>query len=122
VTLTQSERATLRRSVGDSARGPQANSSERLESAGCLRPHPAHEDPRSTSVNRGSSAVREGGLEPPCPLEHTDLNRARLPIPPLARNFGTGNSTHQGRRFRQSTLHVRPIPNAPRLGVTHTTS
>jgi len=34
VTLTRSERATLRRSVGDSARGPQANSSERLESAG----------------------------------------------------------------------------------------
>ena len=29
--------------------------------------------------------VREGGLEPPRPFEHTDLNRARLPIPPLAR-------------------------------------
>ncbi|GAA4675993.1 hypothetical protein GCM10025780_20730 [Frondihabitans cladoniiphilus] len=28
--------------------------------------------------------VREGGLEPPRPHEHTDLNRARLPIPPLA--------------------------------------
>ena len=28
--------------------------------------------------------VREGGLEPPCPLGHTDLNRARLPISPLA--------------------------------------
>src|SRR5690625_3974355 len=61
VTLTRSERATLRRSVGDSARGPQANSSERLESAGCLRPLPAHEDPRSTSVNQGDSAVRMWG-------------------------------------------------------------
>src|SRR5699024_8744455 len=30
-------------------------------------------------------AVREGGVEPPRPCGHTDLNRARLPIPPLAR-------------------------------------
>src|SRR5512134_557696 len=29
--------------------------------------------------------VREGGVEPPHPFGHTDLNRARLPIPPLAR-------------------------------------
>jgi hypothetical protein len=29
--------------------------------------------------------VGEGGLEPPCPYGHTDLNRARLPIPPPAR-------------------------------------
>lgn len=29
--------------------------------------------------------VREGGVEPPRPCGHTDLNRARLPIPPLAR-------------------------------------
>ena len=28
--------------------------------------------------------VREGGLEPPRRYQHTDLNRARLPIPPLA--------------------------------------
>jgi hypothetical protein len=28
--------------------------------------------------------VGEGGLEPPCPYGHTDLNRARLPIPPPA--------------------------------------
>ena len=33
--------------------------------------------------NRGS-LVREGGVEPPRPHGHTDLNRARLPIPPLA--------------------------------------
>ena len=32
-----------------------------------------------------SSLVREGGVEPPRPHGHTDLNRARLPIPPLAR-------------------------------------
>ena len=28
--------------------------------------------------------VREGGVEPPRPFGHTDLNRARLPVPPLA--------------------------------------
>ena len=32
--------------------------------------------------NRGS-LVREGGVEPPRPHGHTDLNRARLPIPPF---------------------------------------
>ena len=31
-----------------------------------------------------ASLVREGGVEPPRPFGHTDLNRARLPIPPLA--------------------------------------
>ena len=30
--------------------------------------------------------VREGGVEPPRPFGHTDLNRARLPIPPLAQH------------------------------------
>jgi hypothetical protein len=34
--------------------------------------------------------VREGGVEPPHPFEYTDLNRARLPIPPLARDAGKG--------------------------------
>gem|GEM_PF-6973994 len=31
--------------------------------------------------------VPKGGLEPPCPYEHTPLKRACLPIPPL-RQFG----------------------------------
>src|SRR5690625_7377752 len=113
LTHTRYVRATLRRSRGDSARGPHEKSSERLESAGCLRPLPAHEDPRSTSVNRGSSAVREGGLEPPCRLEPTDLNRARPPITPLARNFGPGHNTTQGRRFPYSSLPVCTTPTAP---------
>src|SRR4051794_24174543 len=34
--------------------------------------------------------VREGGVEPPRPFGHTDLNRARLPIPPLAPEAGQG--------------------------------
>ena len=35
--------------------------------------------------SEASHVVREGGVEPPHPFEYTDLNRARLPIPPLAR-------------------------------------
>ena len=49
---------------------------------------PSPSTDRSTPIlwDRGASGtfVREGGLEPPRPLGHTDLNRARLPIPPLA--------------------------------------
>jgi hypothetical protein len=30
--------------------------------------------------------VQARGLEPPCSCEHTDLNRARLPIPPCLRD------------------------------------
>src|SRR5438105_6219121 len=48
--------------------------------------------------------VGEGGLEPPCPYGHTDLNRARLPIPPLAR---TGQQRYQ----RALPSHgLRPVP------------
>ena len=38
----------------------------------------------------GFVVVREGGVEPPRPFGHTDLNRARLPVPPLAREAGQG--------------------------------
>jgi hypothetical protein len=41
----------------------------------------------------GASLVREGGVEPPRPFGHTDLNRARLPIPPLAPEAGSGYPT-----------------------------
>ena len=36
------------------------------------------------------SRVGEGGLEPPRPFGHRNLNPARLPIPPLARVEGSG--------------------------------
>ncbi len=35
--------------------------------------------------NPAGKLVREGGVEPPPHHWDTDLNRARLPIPPLAR-------------------------------------
>ena len=40
------------------------------------------------------SHVREGGVEPPRPFGHTDLNRARLPIPPLAREAAARLTQH----------------------------
>ncbi len=40
--------------------------------------------------------VREGGVEPPRPFGHTDLNRARLPIPPLAPEASQGYPTPWG--------------------------
>ncbi len=68
-----------------------------------LETHPAgaqhifrHMSPPSTrawttkpQVRRPGAVVREGGVEPPRPFGHTDLNRARLPIPPPARNAAT---------------------------------
>ena len=47
--------------------------------------------------------VREGGVEPPCPFGHTDLNRARLPIPPLARD-PPGWEAPQGYRWPEASL------------------
>src|SRR6266536_5925639 len=45
---------------------------------------------------RGSIEVGEGGLEPPRPCGHRNLNPARLPIPPLAR--GTASDCSSGHR------------------------
>ena len=47
--------------------------------------------------------VREGGVEPPHPFEYTDLNRARLPIPPLAL-FSFAEAS-QGYRLRSLEVH-----------------
>src|SRR5687768_13655432 len=41
---------------------------------------------------RFTGLVGEGGVEPPPGLPDTDLNRARLPIPPLARGPSHRNS------------------------------
>ena len=52
-----------------------------------MAPGPRNENPRPLELNPRSGVfhmVREGGVEPPRPHGHTDLNRARLPIPPLA--------------------------------------
>ena len=58
--------------------------------------------------NRGS-LVREGGVEPPRPHGHTDLNRARLPIPPLAHvSYGVSpQATHKTIRTACSAVQLR---------------
>lgn len=58
--------------------------------------------------NRGS-LVREGGVEPPRPHGHTDLNRARLPIPPLAHvSYGVSpQATHKTIRTARGAVQSR---------------
>lgn len=58
--------------------------------------------------NRGS-LVREGGVEPPRPHGHTDLNRARLPIPPLAHvSYGVSpQATHKTIRTACGAVQLR---------------
>ena len=78
----------------------------------------------------GRPLVREGGVEPPRPFGHTDLNRARLPIPPLAPEASLGYPTARpaaqtgaGRwlrwpgpwqgRPRRTAAERRPVAHAP---------
>jgi hypothetical protein len=45
---------------------------------------------RRWTFNPTKFYVREGGVEPPHPFGHRNLNPARLPIPPLAHTAGLG--------------------------------
>jgi hypothetical protein len=51
--------------------------------------------------SKGIYLVPKGGLEPPHPCEYTDLNRARLPIPPLRQCFVVSSTNG---RIRQQYL------------------
>ena len=53
--------------------------------------------------------MREGGVEPPRPHGHTDLNRARLPIPPLAHvSYGVSpQATHKTIRTARGAVQLR---------------
>ena len=63
-------------------------------------PHPAAQGQRGNlglraqpvpaEIRRPCLFVGEGGLEPPHPFGHRNLNPARLPIPPLARATARG--------------------------------
>lgn len=44
---------------------------------------------KKRTVNAVPFLVPKGGLEPPCPYEHTPLKRACLPIPPLRHTAAT---------------------------------
>ena len=63
-------------------------------------------------------SVLKGGVEPPRPFGHTDLNRARLPIPPLELGRLRGDLQHIGRRRvfqvrrRCSLRHSAPSDSA----------
>ena len=71
------------------------------------------------------SAGAQGGVEPPRPYGHTDLNRARLPIPPLAHtdsHTGANQPTETNIPARAvshradgttAVLHVLPLHTTP---------
>ena len=61
--------------------------------------------------------MREGGVEPPRPFGHTDLNRARLPIPPLAREARTGYPSARGDQpqTRRGAQRAGPSGEPPRI-------
>src|ERR1700722_8237251 len=71
--------------------------------------HPGGLPPSSASRLRTS--VGEGGLEPPHPFGHRNLNPARLPIPPLAR------ATVRGYPMMETTCSPTAGIAAPAPGV-----
>ena len=75
------------------------------------RGRPKHKAPDQ----RPGAVVREGGVEPPRPLGHTDLNRARLPIPPLAREADVRLS-HRGACTQNERREGVGRPLRPRRG------
>ena len=73
---------------------------------------------------RGPSSMRMRGLEPPRPEGHTDLNRARLPIPPhprgtpiLAGTFSRSRTSHPVMLPRSHCPRGR-VPRRARAGLT----
>ena len=100
-------------------RPPPVNSAGRRESNGTSCGSVAI---ATGSYERPVTTVREGGVEPPRPFGHTDLNRARLPIPPLARVAGLRLSQRRDRpqpsagpRCRGSTCASAPLRSARRV-------
>jgi hypothetical protein len=69
----------------ESAPRVQAAAGSQVASPGTTGPDGGREAARALGVP--GCGVREGGVEPPRPFGHTDLNRARLPIPPPARRL-----------------------------------
>ena len=61
-------------------------------------------------------SVLKGGVEPPRPFGHTDLNRARLPIPPLERALSAAYSILAVERLSKSKrceADDAPAPHPP---------
>ena len=66
---------------------PETHADDVLAALGsAVRRTPAHRRPRREGGRSPPSRMRMRGLEPPRPERHTDLNRARLPIPPHPRD------------------------------------
>ena len=73
------------------------------------------------SINISEILVRSGGLEPPRVLPHSDLNAARLPIPPRPRGLelhSRGSPKAQEGKLRHLKTNAVPPPrHSPGLQV-----
>ena len=65
--------------------------------------------------------MREGGLEPPSPFGHRDLNPARLPVPPLSRGSRLpcvpAGSTVRSPLWNDGAVTTPPGPSAAMVAV-----
>jgi hypothetical protein len=98
----------------------------RRTSASPLRPSPRASQRRSCRES-GPCLVGKGGVEPPRPYGHTDLNRARLPFRhlPVAREICAAHQPRQCARLarrvgylggRRATLDVRKYHHSSARG------
>jgi hypothetical protein len=66
------------------------------------------------SINISEVLVRSGGLEPPRVLPHSDLNAARLPIPPRPRGLALHSpglpEAQEGKLRHLKTYALPPLP------------
>ena len=71
------------------------------------------------SISISEVLVRSGGLEPPRVLPHSDLNAARLPIPPRPRGLQLHSrgspEAQEGKLRRLKTYAVPPPRHSPKI-------
>ncbi len=74
---------------------------------------------RGISISISEVLVRSGGLEPPRVLPHSDLNAARLPIPPRPRGLQLHSrgspEAQEGKLRRLKTYAVPPPRHSPKI-------
>ena len=68
------------------------------------------------SISISDVLVRSGGLEPPRVLPHSDLNAARLPIPPRPRGLALHSrglpEAQEGKLHHLKTYALPPLPRS----------
>ena len=95
---------------------PETHADDVLGRAGVRRKATPRRPARSKTGPSGPrSHMRMRGLEPPRPERHTDLNRARLPIPPHPRAEDSSRHCGVWHAARQPPFRIGVIPIVNRL-------